>query len=268
MYLPHVRRSAVQLLDSGLSYSAVARRTGINRSTLREWFLHRDLIEKYQNLGSCVRCEPISRLPEPQIRYSYLLGLYLGDGCISHAGNREKGVWALRIICADAWPGLVQECVSTLEAVLPGHQIGTIAKPGCCEVVARWKHWPCYFPQHGPGPKHVRPIELAPWQRDIVDRHPQPLVRGLFHSDGCRVTNRVRRQVAGTWKHYEYPRYFFTNTSRDILDLMGDTLDRLGVEWRIRWKKPASDSHQPAGVISVAEKRSVALLDSFIGPKH
>ena len=30
----------------------------------------------------------------------------------------------------------------------------------------RWKHWPCLFPQHGPGRKHERPIVLEDWQRD------------------------------------------------------------------------------------------------------
>ncbi|MFC7328377.1 transposase [Marinactinospora rubrisoli] len=268
MYPPHVRRSAVSLLDSGLSYSEVARQTGINRSTLREWFHNRELIEKYLELGTCARCEPLPRHPDPPDAYGYVLGLYLGDGCISYAGDREKNVWALRIICANAWPGLVQECVNALAAVLPGHRIGIIDRPGCKEVVARWKHWPCYFPQHGQGRKHLRAIELAPWQQDIVARHPQSFVRGLFHSDGCRITNRVRRMVGGTWKYYEYPRYLFTNTSTDILGLLGASLDGLKVAWRLRWQKPSRGSLQPAGVISVAEKRSVAFLDSFIGPKH
>ena len=29
-----------------------------------------------------------------------------------------------------------------------------------------WKHWPCLFPQHGPGRKHERKIRLEAWQRD------------------------------------------------------------------------------------------------------
>ena len=70
------------------------------------------------------------------------------------------------------------------------------------------KHWPCLFPQHGPGRKHLRPISLEPWQSEIVERYPGRFLRGLFHSDGCRVTNWAVRQVAGTAKRYEYPRYF------------------------------------------------------------
>jgi hypothetical protein len=30
----------------------------------------------------------------------------------------------------------------------------------------------CPFPQHGPGKKHKRRIELEPWQRIIVSQHP------------------------------------------------------------------------------------------------
>jgi hypothetical protein len=57
---------------------------------------------------------------------------------------------------------------------------------------------------------------------------------------------------------YEYPRYLFVNMSQDILELCGQALDRLGVEWR--FSKPTT--------ISVAKKEAVALLDAFVGPKY
>ena len=59
-----------------------------------------------------------------------------------------------------------------------------------------------------PGKKHERRIELTRWQQELVDLDPRPLVRGLLHSDGCRVLNRVN----GT----PYPRYHFTNVSADM----------------------------------------------------
>lgn len=120
------------------------------------------------------------------------------------------------------------------------------------------RHWPCLFPQHGPGKKHDRPIELVGWQREIVDAHPWELIRGLIHSDGCRTTNWTTRPVGGATKRYEYPRYFFTNKSADILRLFTDTLDTLGVAWK---KANAKN-------ISVAKKASVALMDTHVGPKH
>jgi hypothetical protein len=52
----------------------------------------------------------------------------------------------------------------------------------CTEVSAYWKHWPCFIPQHGRGPKHLRRIALSEWQRQIVMADPRPLLRGLIQS--------------------------------------------------------------------------------------
>jgi hypothetical protein len=109
--------------------------------------------------------------PEPQADYAYLLGLYLGDGCIGPAGARDKKVWKLRIACADAWPGLRCECERAMSAVRPGNKVRTQQQIGCTEVISCSRHWPCLFPQHGPGRKHMRKIELQPWQRTIVTAH-------------------------------------------------------------------------------------------------
>jgi hypothetical protein len=37
--------------------------------------------------------------------------------------------------------------------------------------------------------RHTRTIALEDWQQEIVDDHPGPFLRGLIHSDGCRMTN-------------------------------------------------------------------------------
>jgi hypothetical protein len=62
----------------------------------------------------------------------------------------------------------------------------------------------CLFPQHGPGRKHERVLEMADWQRAIVERHPADFLRGLFHSDGCRVNNWATREVRGEKKRRSY----------------------------------------------------------------
>src|SRR5271170_3910871 len=113
-------------------------------------------------------------------------------------------------------------------------------------------------PQHGPGKKHLRKIELTEWQQVIVERYPGEFARGLLHSDGCRALNRVRRRLESGERWYEYPRYLFVNESADILFLCGQTLDQLGVEWR--FSKP--------NTISVAKRDAVARLDEFVGPKY
>jgi len=105
--------------------------------------------------------------------------------------------------------------------------------------------------------KHKRRISLEPWQQEIVDRHPEPFLRGLFHSDGCRIVNWTRQRVAGELKRYEYPRYFFDNKSHEILGLCAASLDQLGIAYR----RPRERT------ISVARRDAVAALDAFVGPK-
>jgi hypothetical protein len=65
----------------------------------------------------------------------------------------------------------------------------------------------------------------------------------LVLSDGCRPINRV--VVRGV--PYAYPRYFFANESRDILQIMADSLDSVGVAWR--YNRPNS--------ISIARREAV-----------
>lgn len=125
-------------------------------------------------------------------------------------------------------------------------------------VTSYSRHWPNLFPQHGPGKKHERVIALEPWQQEIVDTHPWEFIRGLIHSDGCRITNGTTRLVAGEHKRYEYPRYFFTNLSGHIIRLFTDTLDQVGVDWTLA----------NARNVSIARKVSVALMDTHAGPKH
>jgi hypothetical protein len=181
--------------------------------------------------------------------------LYLGDG---HITRGRRDVYALSVSCCDAWPGLITAASEAMSAVVPTSKVFRVQRTGCTEVKSTSKHWPCVFPQHGPGKKHQRKIELADWQLAITREHPGFLARGLFHSDGCRFTNRVRYQAADGERWYEYPRYMFTNESKDILAICGETLDQLDVSWR----------YSRRNTISVARRDAVARLDEFVGPKY
>jgi hypothetical protein len=255
MYDPELRESAVALLRGGDSIEAVSRSTGVPAFTLRYWRTHPPAGRE----RTCPRCAKILTLPTPTVAYAYVLGLYLGDGCISVAGDPAKGVWALRIACADAWPGLLAECVTAVAAIRPANKVSIVQRgDGRVDVKAYSRHWPCLLPQHGPGMKHQRKIELQPWQRIITSQHPGSFARGLFHSDGSRFTNRVRRLLVDGDHWYEYPRYMFTNESADILGLCAETLDELAIAWRFSRRN----------TISVARREAVARLDEFVGPKY
>jgi hypothetical protein len=102
--------------------------------------------------------------------------------------------------------------------------------------------------------KHTRPIVLADWQREICDRYPARLIRGLIHSDGCRSINTIKHPK----RTYRYTRYQFSNVSDDIRGIFCEYLDLLGIEWR----------RMNACNISVARRASVAELDRLVGPKR
>jgi hypothetical protein len=151
------------------------------------------------------------------------------------------------------YPSIIYQAMEAMAAMrAPTHgRANLLDRVGCVEISACWQHWPCLFPQHGPGRKHARPILLEPWQAGIAAAHPQMLLRGLIHSDGCRVTNRV-------WGgKYRYPRYFFTNKSGDILEIFRKGCDVLGIGYR----------NSKPDTISIAKREDVAAFDRFIGPK-
>jgi len=243
---------ARRLCQQGLIDREVARITGVPIRTIQKWRTGTRRGPRTERKSDCPRC---TGRPLDEAAYAYLLGLYLGDGWLT----RGRGdVFALNIACCDDWPGLLAAAGSAMSAVMPTSRVFGVRREGMTEVKSTSKHWPCLFPQHGPGRKHTRTIELADWQRAIVEAHPGDFARGLFHSDGYRGVNRVRRTWSTGERWYEYPRYLFSNKSTDILRLCGQTLDWLGVAWR--FSKP--------NTISVARKKAVARLDEFVGPKY
>ncbi|MYW66380.1 helix-turn-helix domain-containing protein [Streptomyces sp. SID8379] len=256
MYDMSTRERALALVAQGRSLNSVSKETGVSRAAIRAWQTRIEPLPRMQgHVPPCVRCAPAPGLPTDEAAYSYLLGLYLGDGCIS-PGMRSG--FYLRIACADAYPGLIDACAAALTAINPVKKSYRVQAVGYVSVVGYSRHWPCLFPQHGPGKKHNRKIALEPWQQEIVDAYPWEFIRGLIHSDGCRITNWTTRVIGGERKRYKYPRYFFTNKSEDVRRLYTDTLDKLGVAWK------QANQHN----ISVARKEAVALMDLHVGPKH
>jgi len=250
MHRPEDLRRVRVLARGGLSQRQIAQVTGISLPTIRRW-----LVDPPPSLvrPRCQRCghrpHDFSALPPKE--YTYLLGIYLGDGSIA---RWRKGIWCLRIVQDDRYPNIIQEIVDAVGAVMPANVVRVERKhqgANCVQISSCSKSWPCLFPQHGPGRKHDRKIELTAWQWAYVWQEPGMFLRGLIHSDGCRVTNKV-------WGgKYEYPRYFFTNHSLDIQQLFKDACDLIGVEYKNNnWYD-----------ISVARRQSVALLDEIVGPK-
>lgn len=248
MYDAVTRAHALARLSRGETLREVSQSAGISTRTLREWRARGGAVAN-KHVCPCFVCRG-SSAPLPP--YLYLLGQYLGDGSISQVGRS----WVLRIATCDAYPGVRAEIVGAI-GQLVDNRVHFVRGQGCTTVGCITRQWLHLFPQHGPGRKHERPIVLEAWQQTLVDTDPRPLIRGLLHSDGCRVTNWTERRVGGTVKRYEYPRYLFSNRSPDIRAIFTDSLDRLGIAWRANgpWS------------VSVARRGAVAALDRFVGPK-
>ena len=128
-----IRTQAISMLRSGVSNAEVARKLNISKDTIGYW-KHQDRrsIEPGpdRRRSTCPRCAPEEVTLDRQA-YSYLLGLYLGDGCIGNgAAMRAKGVYFLSIACADAWPGLMDACEAAIRAVRPHNQVQRVQQPG------------------------------------------------------------------------------------------------------------------------------------------
>ena len=235
------RRVVAHLAAGGLNACQIADIAAIPRSTVCDWL-------RRPHGAHRAPLQP-SLVPEslPEAAYSYLLGFYLGDGWIS---TNRRGVHRLRIACDMRYPGIIAECAAAMQAVMPENRVSIQRLPyRAVEIGCSSKRWPLLFPQHGPGRKHERRIALEPWQEAIVARQPWQLLRGLIHSDGCRVANGVNGK--------DYARYFFTQVSDDIRRLFSETCRRVGVRYTwSNWK-----------TVSIARAPSVALLDAHIGPK-
>jgi len=240
--------------DDGVPDRINAELHGVALRTIRTW-RRRYRTEGRTRGGSGYPATPCPHCDGADLNeaaYALLLGWYLGDGSIARA---RRGVFTLQIVNDERYSDLNREITETIKRVKPNASPCLRGGGGAIRVEARWKHWPCVFPQHGPGRKHLRRIELEPWQRAIVAKYPEQLVRGLFHSDGCRVVNWASKP--GRDKRYEYVRYMFSNRSDDIRKILTDALDILGIAWR----RPRWDH------VAVSRKEAVAALDVFVGPK-
>jgi hypothetical protein len=241
------------LIGEGLGDSEIARLTGIPRSTISAW-RHGRGSRFHERLASA----DSSWRPSDGAAYCYLLGAYLGDGCLHVTPGGAAGL----IVSLDGgYPAVVAEVERAVARTFPGVGTWRSAVPGSRVAIVHASHpaLPFAFPQHGPGRKHLRRIELVAWQRSLTREHPRQLLRGMIHSDGCRTINRFRTTLpSGRVAEYEYPRYFFSNLSADIRRIFCEHCELLGIRW----------TQSNARNISVSDRRSVGLLDDFVGPKR
>jgi hypothetical protein len=246
----------MRLSELGWTAAEISLELGVPRHTVAGW-RSRGLPGSAQAaLAGVLLCDTCglpetSHLAVPPDAYAFLLGFYLGDGCLS----RHARTYQLRLYTDSRYPAVIASCTDAIDTILAAGKAGVYRPRNENYVVisSYSRRWRCLIPQHAPGKKHHRRIVLDPWQQTLVEQHTGPFLRGLVHSDGWRGENRVH--VKG--HDYSYPRYQFSSRSDDIRRLFTDGCDRLGIAWRPwgRWH------------ISVARREAVARLDEYVGPK-
>jgi hypothetical protein len=243
---------AMRLVAEGLGDTEIARLTRIPRPTISAW-RHGRGCRYHERLATAT---PQWR-PDQPAAYCYVLGAYLGDGCLTAL---PSGAASLIVSLDLSYPAIIDSVERSVRTVFPDVKVVRVFPNGANLVVLRASHpaLPFAFPQHGAGRKHNRVIRLKEWQHDLTHAHPKELLRGLIHSDGCRTVNRFKTKLpSGRVAEYEYPRYFFSNLSADIRDIFCQHCELLGIRWT---------QSNPRN-ISVSHRKSVTLLDEFIGPK-
>lgn len=249
MHPPATRDRALSLIRAGHNDCEVARRTGVARTTVRDW--RRPRYTPRSATGprlACPRCGRSSpRISFSDSDYAELLAIYLGDGYIVQMGRTFR----LRVYLDRRHPGVIADIEGLLRRCFPANRVGVaVSRVYWMTVLSVYSsHLPCLFPQHGPGKKHNRRILLETWQQELLEQQPWPFLRGCIWTDGCSYINRTGP--------YEYLSYDFYSHSQDILALFTAACDQAGVGYR-RYGR----------YVRIARRESVALMQTHVGVKR
>jgi hypothetical protein len=129
--------SAVRLIEAGFGDWEVARATAIPYETIRTWRRGR-LPERARRvlagIPECAGCGGAAhdRDALPVDSYAYLLGMYLGDGCLARTA---KGGYSLRIALDSVYPGIIESARQAIAAVKGGGLPHVAPHKGCACVV-------------------------------------------------------------------------------------------------------------------------------------
>jgi hypothetical protein len=111
--------AAVRLSRQGADAETVAQATGIPSQTIRSWQRGRVPLRALRVLAGVPTCAACGEPPHEPSQldcgaYSYLLGMYLGDGCVY---RHSQGTPVLRLFLDAAYPGIVDSARQAIAGV-------------------------------------------------------------------------------------------------------------------------------------------------------
>lgn len=255
----------LSLSKQGLNQSEVAKIVGIPRPTVAQWIRNEKITGSIQTVG-LTYSKREQRESKPCFRewsesesesYCYLLGLYLGDGCV----DKLPRTYRLRFFIGDTELNIIKRVMAALKLLFPFNKIGLHYPKNVkmCVISCHSTLLPDFFPQTGNGLKSSRNVSLVDWQRNLVKVVPGSFVEGLFHSDGCFDANYT--------KGVSYPRYSFVNTSDHIVADLVWALELIGITPKIVQRVRQSPMHTQQQIVYVAKQKDVKRLNVIIGEK-
>lgn len=182
--------------------------------------------------------------------YSYILGLYLGDGTI----NVLKKTCRLYIYCDIYQDKVINDCIRSLNYIL-NRKVGIVkTKKKMIKIGIHSKLLSYIFPQIGSGRKYERDVSLKDWQIKYIEW--KYVLIGLFHSDGS------------LYKDGKYVRFSFSNVSTDITDIMKNCLDNIGIHYTTYKSKGRRENQKDCVKVVVNDQNEMIKLYKIIGEKY
>lgn len=237
-------QKAINYHNKGLNETEISKIINVPRTTIIGWLKKKPNFERV-----IINFNPKDYVINNNLQntYSYILGLYLGDGYINQMKN--KRTYRLRIFNDVKYDKLNKYIISELQKLFFNNKVGFVDSKTWLSIYVYSNKLPQLFPQNGSGKKHNRKIKLFDWQIDVISN--KYLLMGLFHSDGCHYFNNIKGK--------KYESYSFSNKSKDIYEIFQNCCKSLNIEYTKSAKTPNTE---------IRQKNSVNYLKNNIGTKE
>lgn len=260
-------RKILYLFESGNNKATISKITNIPYWTIRDCivrFKNLQTLNQIINKQNYDRLNFLERIKYPANKsdfvlrqaYAYILGIYLGDGCITLQDEKKK-IYRLRITCDAKYPNIINQISDSLKLIMPANKIGFIKRYyqghlSCIDISCYSKLWSDIFSFYRVGRKHTYSIELENWHKEVIKSCTKDFWIGLYQSDGSRFYNKQSKQIE----------YNFTQKSTDITNLFCWACDILNIGYGAYWCPSRA-----AYTVSIVKSMDVANIEKFAKPK-